>query len=110
MAKKNMKVYIVTNDDMDILGVYTNLEAAQACVADDPDIRQFVVTTLQSEYDSSFEDQDDDMVLPNIEDEVDEESLEGLIPDVEDEIDEEDEADELDFDKGPRARRDPYGD
>ncbi len=85
----------------------TNLEAAQACIADDPDIRQFTVAPLQSEYDSSYE---DDTALTNIEDEVDEESLVGLIPDVADEIDEEDEADELDFDKGPRARRDPYGD
>lgn len=107
MAENNRKVYIVTNDDMDILGVYSNLEAAQACIADDPDIRQFTVAPLQSEYDSSYE---DDTALTNIEDEVDEESLVGLIPDVADEIDEEDEADELDFDKGPRARRDPYGD
>lgn len=103
-----MKVYIVTNEDMDILGAYSNLEAAQACVAEDPDIRQFVVTTLQSEYDSTYE--DEETVSPNLDDEVDEESLEDLIPDAEDEIDEEDEADELDFDKGPRARRDPYGD
>lgn len=107
MAENNRKVYIVTNDDMDILGVYSNLEAAQTSVADDPDIRQFIVAPLQSEYDSSYE---DDTALTNIEDEVDEESLVGLIPDVADEIDEEDEADELDFDKGPRARRDPYGD
>lgn len=108
MAENNRKVYIVTNDDMDILGVYSNLEAAQACIADDPDIRQFTVAPLQSEYDSSYE---DDTALTSIKDEVDEESLEGLISDVADEIDEEDdEADELDFDKGPRARRDPYGD
>jgi hypothetical protein len=55
MTNKNIKIYIVTNENMDILGVYSNIKAAKACVADDPKFRKYTVRILQTEYDPTFE-------------------------------------------------------
>jgi len=55
MVNKNIKVYIVTNENMDILGVYSNIKAAKACVADDPKFRKYTLRILQTEYDPTFE-------------------------------------------------------